>query len=437
MKRTSSEASETTKAKPVKRFELIKVGNVTLKIYKHQRATTTGNVRTVFTYADKSTGKRVLKSFSTLEAAKAAAALVASKESGVQTTAANLRTEDAASYARSLQLLRPTGVSLELAAATFARAFAVLGGEKILAAAEYFARQSPDNLTPRTVAEVVAELVATKVTTRTENTVSDLRNRLGIFAKAFACNIASVTTTDVQRWLDGLKVTDRTRLNYRLKVSQLFTFAERRGYIPKHGNPVDHTERPEPQNSEVTIYSTKEVGALLAAASDAFRPCLALAAFAGLRTSEILRLNWEDIDLVRGHIKASGRKRGTPSRRFVPLTANLRAWLAPYAGRTGLVWQKSESDRKYAEDLYSAAQIATAAAAEIPWKKNALRHSFISYRLAENENANAAALEAGNSAGTIFKHYRELVTKAEAVAWFAVSPALPENVTTLPAAVEA
>jgi integrase len=124
-----------------------------------------------------------------------------------------------------------------------------------------------------------------------------------------------------------LKVSDRTRLNYRLKVSQLFTFAERRGYIPKHANPVDHTEKPEPVEGEVTIYNADEITALLAAASDDFRPCIALAAFAGLRTSEVLRMTWQDVDLVRGHIKASARKRGTPSRRFVTMPDNLRHWL--------------------------------------------------------------------------------------------------------------
>ena len=162
-----------------------------------------------------------------------------------------------------------------------------------------------------------------------------------------------------------------------------------------------------------------------------FAGALALSAFAGLRTSEILRMTWQDIDLVRGHIKAIARKRGTPSRRFVTLTDNLRQWLEPYANRTGLVWLKSETDRKRAEDLFSVAQTTTSEAAKVPWKKNALRHSFISYRLAEVEDVAATALQAGNSPGTIHKHYRELGTKSEAKAWFSIAAEQPANVTSL------
>lgn len=58
----------------------------------------------------------------------------------------------------------------------------------------------------------------------------------------------------------------------------------------------------------------------------------------------------------------------------------------------------------------------------VEWKHNALRHSFISYRLAEIQNAAQVALEAGNSPQMIFKHYRELVRPAEAKKWFAIVP---------------
>ena len=51
---------------------------------------------------------------------------------------------------------------------------------------------------------------------------------------------------------------------------------------------------------------------------------------------------------------------------------------------------------------------------------NGLRHSFISYRLANIKNMGQVALEAGNPAGMIFKHYRQVVTEAQAREWFAI-----------------
>ena len=55
-------------------------------------------------------------------------------------------------------------------------------------------------------------------------------------------------------------------------------------------------------------------------------------------------------------------------------------------------------------------------------EKNALRHSYISYRVAEIEDVAKVALEAGNSPQMIFQHYRELVQPKEAKAWFAIVP---------------
>jgi hypothetical protein len=64
-----------------------------------------------------------------------------------------------------------------------------------------------------------------------------------------------------------------------------------------------------------------------------------------------------------------------------------------------------------------------------------LRHSFISYRLADIQNAAQVALEAGNSPNVVFRHYRELVKPSAAKEWFAVSPQPAENVVQLAAQV--
>jgi len=58
----------------------------------------------------------------------------------------------------------------------------------------------------------------------------------------------------------------------------------------------------------------------------------------------------------------------------------------------------------------------------LEWRHNALRHSFCSYRLAEVKSTAQVALEAGNSPHIIFKHYRELVTEADAKRWFSLLP---------------
>ena len=58
----------------------------------------------------------------------------------------------------------------------------------------------------------------------------------------------------------------------------------------------------------------------------------------------------------------------------------------------------------------------------MPWKKNGLRHSFISYRVAQTSDVAAVSLEAGNSPQVISRNYLKCVTGAASRAWFKVMP---------------
>ena len=73
--------------------------------------------------------------------------------------------------------------------------------------------------------------------------------------------------------------------------------------------------------------------------------------------------------------------------------------------------------------LRRAQQARAAGAAGVDWKANALRHSFISYRLAQTKDVAEIALEAGNSPTMIFRHYRQLTTAVVAKEWFGILPA--------------
>lgn len=74
-------------------------------------------------------------------------------------------------------------------------------------------------------------------------------------------------------------------------------------------------------------------------------------------------------------------------------------------------------------------------AAKVKWKRNGLRHSFISYRLAEIKNVHQVSLEAGNSPQMVFAHYRQLVTETQAKEWFEIVPPRDlDNVLPIPAA---
>ena len=152
------------------------------------------------------------------------------------------------------------------------------------------------------------------------------------------------------------------------------------------------------------------------------KPCFALGAFAGLRTEEILRLDWSDVERRPGFIEIAADKAKTAARRLVPVTPNLAQWLAVSGGGPGKVW--AHCKRHYFKSVRDTVQRINEGrkrkAHQFVWKDNALRHSFISYRLAGIQDVNCVALEAGNSPKMIFQHYRELCTPADGQTWAGV-----------------
>ena len=98
----------------------------------------------------------------------------------------------------------------------------------------------------------------------------------------------------------------------------------------------------------------------------------------------------------------------------------MAAWLrVAVRNGNGRLWPVTESE-------YYEGQGTAASQADLSWKANALRHSFISYRVAQTRDIAAVAIEAGNSSRMIFAHYRELCTESEAAEWFGIVPATSE-----------
>jgi integrase len=439
----------TTKRKH-RKPETVKVGNIAVKVYRRAKAvksklkdgTLVEKDYTVFEVEDFTAGARRLHSFSDHAKAIKEAEKIAAQLSTGQVAAASMTNAQSASYGCSVELIAPTGASLEHAADVYAKCFEILEGDFAVEAARFFKQHRADKIIPRTVPEAVTELVAArKARNKSPRYLSDLESRLNRFAAAFNVEISTVTTGDVQRFLDKLKLQPQTVKNFRTVLHTLFRFAEQRQYIMKHSNPVADTEKVEAENGEVEIYTPAELARLIDAARQhckPFLPALVIGAFAGLRSSEIERLTFENIRLDRGFIVASAKKRGTPSRRLVPIADSLKAWLAPYAQRKGRVWKGDHEKFYEAQQTVAAATAASedkangiAAQEPVKWKHNALRHSFISYRLAILEDDGKVAVEAGNSKATIHAHYKELVDPADARAWFAIAPEQPANVVTL------
>ena len=217
--------------------------------------------------------------------------------------------------------------------------------------------------------------------------------------------MSSLTTRDVDTWLTGLAVASQTRVNYRRAIHNLFSFAMTRGYCAS--NPVTKATQPKVTPGEIGILTVPQAQALLVACSPKILSAVAIGLFAGLRASEIGRLDWSDIDLERGFIDVGASKTKTARRRLVEIPENLSSWLAPHHRGEGPVRPPSITYRRQFTKALVASGIKE-------WPDNALRHSFASYHLAASQNAAATALQLGHTESrTLFAHYRELVRPAE------------------------
>lgn len=414
----------------------VQPGRAVVMVYR--RLTPSGNIGfRVVNYADGDT--RRMDSYASEADALAAAETLAKRIDSRDYVAASMTREQAIEFANSAQILKPFDVSVSAACSTVAGCLKLVGDlSNVSAAVRYWAARNKQ-VTKKTVADVVTEFLAIKKGRgASARYMGDLKGRLDRFADDCKRDACKVTTADVQAWLDGLNLSPQSYRNYRTVLHTLFAFAVARGYAAD--NPVEGVEQVKVRGGDVQIYSPVEIARLLAAATPDYLPSLAIGAFAGLRSAEIERLEWTDVDLAGRHIVISAGKAKTASRRIVPIHDNLAEWLRNYADKAGNVWPGSSDEFYHAQQNAAAATEMKADETKgikvvpaVAWKQNGLRHSYASYRFAQTGDAGRVAGECGNSAAVIHRHYRELVKPADAERWFSVKPERPANVVPMPA----
>ncbi len=406
----------------------VRTGSVTVKIYKVQN-----KGRDSFTISYSSEGKRKLKMFATFEEAHAEAASTAISLSKGELEVLHLGSAERLAYVHALDALKPTGVPMELAAKEYAEAWKVLGGKSsIIEAVRDFAKRRPHEMPLKTLPDAVKEMLAAKEREGTGKPyLKILRSYLGKLSEAFQGPLASVTTSELGDFLRSLEVSGRSKNNARASFGAFFKFCRERGWLPKDHDGIALLPNFKEKSNEIEIFTPSELKRFLRHSRSELVPFLAIGAFAGLRSAEIERLDWNEVHLADGFIEVKAAKSKTASRRLVPISPNLATWLADYVQPEGRVVPFSNMAKQIEwlvldtrAGLLAGGEDAGKTAA-IVWKKNGLRHSYISYRVAEIQNVNQVALECGNSPSVIFSHYRELVRPAESKLWFGIMPEIP------------
>ncbi len=282
------------------------------------------------------------------------------------------------------------------------------------------ARHYAQHLTATTKTCLVQEAIDSYLAARGDRSarhLSDLKSRLGQFASEFGLlHLGEIGASQIADWITGLKVKPQTQKNFRTVLSGLFQWAVKRGMI--EGNPVATVETAKIKAGEIEAYTPAEARQHLLIAQDACPervPAIAIGLFAGLRSSEIERLTWRDIDLAQRHIVVPSDSK--TSRRVLAMCDSLLSWLAPYRQTRGRV--AGGEARKFRAAL---------AERGVRVIQNGYRHSFGSYHYAQHKNVNLTAAEMGNSPAMVHNHYKAIVTPQAAQDFFEIVPEPTTNV---------
>jgi integrase len=276
------------------------------------------------------------------------------------------------------------GLPLVPAMEDYLRARELAGTESLAAMATQYAKHFGSVVRRATVPEVVEQLVASRKQDGSgRRHLVQLGSVLRRFAAACPGPILDVTSAEIDAWLRSLKVSPMSRNSMLVTVNILFSFALEQNYLPA-GQPTAASQlrKVKVPDSEIGIFTPDEFSRIIHAAPDRLIPLLAISAFAGIRSAEIARLDWSAVDLDRRIIEVRAGQAKTASRRVIPISDNLAAWLAPLPRRGRVV----PSCTQHKEIT------ALAKSLGIPWPRNVLRHSFISYRIAIVKSADQVDL---------------------------------------------
>jgi integrase len=256
-----------------------------------------------------------------------------------------------------------------------------------------------------------------------------LRRFAGTFQNTAVCDLAK---THLDAFIGSLgDFSAKSRNHHRATAKQFLQWAARKDYLPPTHRLLEaDAMRPERANeADIHFYTPREFRSLLEAAAEPMRAMIAIGGLAGLRTIELLRLDWADVWRVPGHIEITAGKAKTRQRRLVEVCPALAAWMEPNRTlKNGKLWTGHEI-------VFQQQFVKVCERAGVGRKPNGLRHAFCTYHFALHANENLTAAQAGNSPAMVHGHYKGLATRAEAEKWFKVKPAgVAANVVSMPTA---
>ena len=235
--------------------------------------------------------------------------------------------------------------------------------------------------------------------------------------------VSTITPHQAQAWLDDY----RTRANqplsvvafnsYRRYLSVFCNYCVKSGWMAS--NPLVGVRPRKLVAAVPRLLSPADLRVILGACPDELKPVIAIQALCGLRVAESARLKWSDVMLSDdgNFIRVSAEAAKTSRRRLTPMPDGLAQYLNGVRKDEGFVYAAGKGS---VDSLQKATVSFRRSLLGVPWHRNALRASALSYRLALTKDAAATAFEYGNSSAILLRDYKELCTPFAAKEWFSV-----------------
>ena len=326
---------------------------------------------------------------------------------------------------------RPVVTRLSAEQAVIAeRAFAQLAGKSMLEAVDYYLANYREPLHQIKLSDAVSKFIADKEQMNLRpDTLRNLRGRLDLFKRQCGDKpLAQITADDCRDFVNRPRIMPKTgsavaakprsKVNARLVLSNFFSWAGEHKFVqtsPLLTVKASVTERDEP-----VILALPEIRKLLTAAADykhgRLLPYVVLATFAAIRPTELSRIGWDDIRLDgKASVTVTGKAAKLRARRVVDLAPNAAEWLQPFSlARAPIV------PDNFRRDFDAVRELAGFDVAK--WVPDVLRHVGVTMHLTKWEHEGRTALWAGNSPDIVQRHYRGLVSKADATSFWKIAP---------------
>lgn len=240
------------------------------------------------------------------------------------------------------------------------------------------------------------------------------RSFVAEFGEKFPCD---VTPAALVAWIGKMasegKKSARTQKNEINAARNFIGWAKVQGWV-REVPEIDERILPRQEVKEPEIYTPEEVAGIfdwLEENMPAAIPLFAVRAFLGLRTSEALRLSWDDIDMENKMLRVRAKKSK------LGIARTLDEELAP---DTAFIWLEKYREYDFKLSIRQRTKIAKA----LNLKDNGFRKSFATMLTSLRKNQQETMIATGHtSMQTLKKHYEAAKqTRSVAEAYFAVLP---------------